>query len=98
MFAGKWSVIVSPKNIQPLDLILVKESGHYSHILLIVGEDEKLCAAQSNLSGEYDAINSPIVFVEDNYLMVDYKPIFAKDWKHYSEKNIIEVRRLKCFD
>lgn len=93
VFASGEISVISPAEIRPLDLVLIKESREYSHIGLIVEDERKLYLAQSNLDSIPNGVSLSEVEIQDSAPYFHFKPQIATDWNTYIERGVLEFRR-----
>ncbi len=94
-FASEMICKISPNELRPLDLVLIKGKTDYNHIAMIVEVEGKLMLAQSNLDSIPNGVSLSEVVLQDSGPNFSYKPQIATDWNTYIKKGIIEFRRFK---
>lgn len=94
-FASPTSFLVQPKEVRPLDLILIRNGSTYSHIALIVEQESSLYIAQSS------AMTNPTGVTLTPFSVTEDEPHFAvheaigTSWHNLYAEGVLEFRRLQ---
>lgn len=94
VFTGSASSPIEPVDVQPLDIILLEESGVYEHIGMFVEKDGQLFAAQSDINTNPTgpglfAVNKTTTGIE-----YDFDVTFGSDWNKLAADGVLQTHRL----
>ncbi len=92
-FLAANSSLVEPNDVQPLDLVCIHQDQVYSHIGLILKDDQGWQIVQSNISNLPTGLNVSGLQIKDGAVNFEYKPAIGRAWNDYKDSTI-EFRRL----
>lgn len=91
-FFARRSERVEPSEVQPLDMVLYHDGGNYSHIGLILRNEQGLCVAQSNIDSLPTGVSVSNLSISNNRPDFSYTPAIGLPWNDYIEQ--LEFRRI----
>jgi hypothetical protein len=98
-FTGNASYNIKPREIRPLDLILINKNEQWTHIAVITRNlDDNLQVAQSANTVNPTGVSLYPMEIVDNTPKFCFKPEIGETWEKRFRKGELEFRRLKCLE
>jgi hypothetical protein len=99
-FTRNASVVINPSEIRPVDIITIKnETGEkYSHMALILKENNNLKIAQSVIGQIPTGVHVSVMKIENGLPKFGFRPNLTESWEQLNETGRLEFRRLRIFE
>jgi hypothetical protein len=97
IFTRKASTKIEPKDIKPLDLLLIRKGEQYPHIGVFVKKDGDIMLAQSSIDIKPSGVTVTDVSIDktSNQIQFNYQPSLFTNWNEKVPGRDVEIRRLK---